>query len=343
MPERIRYWCPDDDDDPAHPNVFEMPGPHGLAVRLADIKTYFPLRGVFHFRFKRRVGGRCVWVDVADDDETVPRFEDDGGIFFKVSRVAAHDDEGRLGAIKSLFVADEDGHRGVGALGSYISKACSNAATGLFHREDENGGSRRSSRASHQPSRRPEYSHEEPTPRVRYPPPPPQEESRGRYSNGTAASSAPVVSAQRPKPAAPPVPRFAPKADARSATDLPSSATAAVPKASRTVKSTSPPKSAAANSDAPAAFAPPPKPAPPPSDLLGLDSQPTPTPPKQPEDWHAFVGLNSNPQPQTNNAPPPTPPMRPPAGPVHLDPFAMSAAPQQKNNNNNHFDAFAGF
>lgn len=71
MPERVRYLCTEDEDDPEHPNVFELPGPAGLDVRLADIKQFFPLSGSFHFRFKRRVGGVCVWVDVGEENETV--------------------------------------------------------------------------------------------------------------------------------------------------------------------------------------------------------------------------------------------------------------------------------
>ena len=51
-----RYFIPSDGDDPAHPNVFQLPS--GLVssgeVRCADVKRHFPLPGRYHFRFKKK-------------------------------------------------------------------------------------------------------------------------------------------------------------------------------------------------------------------------------------------------------------------------------------------------
>ena len=51
-----RYFIPADGDDPAHPNVFQLPS--GLvgsgSVRCADVEKYFPLPGRYHFRFKKK-------------------------------------------------------------------------------------------------------------------------------------------------------------------------------------------------------------------------------------------------------------------------------------------------
>mmetsp|Transcript_20090 Transcript_20090/g.63166 ORF Transcript_20090/g.63166 Transcript_20090/m.63166 type:complete len:309 (-) Transcript_20090:1256-2182(-) len=308
MPERIRYVVTEDDDDPEHPNVFELPGPAGLEVRLADVKQFFPLAGQFHFRFKRRVGGLCVWVDVGEDGAAVPRFDDDGGIFAKVSRLNAHDDEGRLGTIKSFLahLGDEDGHtRGVAGLKSYISKACTTA--GLFARdEEEPPPPRRAQRVAPGGRRGPNTHQPEP------------------YSDTRNGTSAPAMTGQRPKQPVPPV-RFAPKTVAanKSSPDLPA---AAEPPKSRSVKSASPPKLPEQ---------------PPAADLLGFDAQPVDAPAAQPADWHAFVGLDSTAQHHHQHQPTQQQqPMRP--APPQLDPFSMSAPPNQRQPSQQ-FDAFAGF
>ena len=60
--ERIRYHVPEDGDDAAHPNVFELVSEG--AVRVGDVRRHFPLPGRFHLRVPaprrgpRGLGGR---------------------------------------------------------------------------------------------------------------------------------------------------------------------------------------------------------------------------------------------------------------------------------------------
>ena len=82
--ERIRYHVPEDGDDAAHPNVFELVSEG--AVRVGDVRRHFPLPGRFHLRFRRRVAGREVWADAADDAAPAPRLA--GRILVKASRLA---------------------------------------------------------------------------------------------------------------------------------------------------------------------------------------------------------------------------------------------------------------
>ena len=69
--ERIRYHVPEDGDDAAHPNVFELVSEG--AVRVGDVRRHFPLPGRFHLRFRARVAGLEVWADAADDAAPAPR------------------------------------------------------------------------------------------------------------------------------------------------------------------------------------------------------------------------------------------------------------------------------
>lgn len=309
MPERVRYWCLEDDDDAQHPNVFSMPGPAGLDMRLADIKQYFPLPGSFHFRFKRRVGGVPMWVDVGEDEQTVPRWED-GTIFMKVTRLP---DDSSFGALKSFLAGMDDEHQPVGRIKSGIMRA-----TGLWKAADEDSPKTRRSL---------------------------------RSSNGT---SAPNVAAARPKQ--PPVaPRFS--TSNKSANDLVGGSPE--PQRTRSVKSSSPPRDAPPPARpvapppprpvvappprpvvAPRAVPPPPTAPTPPSDLLGLDSPTTHAPASGPNDWNAFVGLDSNPQPPQD----PPPMMRNSSSGSHLDIFAQPQQPTKPPQQQAHqFDAFAGF
>ena len=82
--ERIRYHVPEDGDDAAHPNVFELVSEG--AVRVGDVRRHFPLPGRFHLRFRRRVAGLEVWADAADDAAPAPRLA--GRILVKASRLA---------------------------------------------------------------------------------------------------------------------------------------------------------------------------------------------------------------------------------------------------------------
>lgn len=54
--ETGRYFIPSDGDDPAHPNVFQLPSDlvKGGSVLCGDVKNHFPLPGSYHFRFKKK-------------------------------------------------------------------------------------------------------------------------------------------------------------------------------------------------------------------------------------------------------------------------------------------------
>lgn len=229
---------------------------------------------------------------------------------------AQAEEEGRLGAIRSFLanLGDDDSRGVASGLKSYISRACNSAAGGLgFTREDDDEPARRISprlpglrRGPSQPLTSEPYS-DRPTARV----------------NGSA-STAPAAAGQRHKQqvSAPPKPRFASKNSLnKSASDL--GAVAHQETRSRSVKSASPPRSsdptpAPTQLTSPPSRPPPPQPPqppqPPPSDLLDLDTHPSPVNPapkqQQPTDWQAFVGLDSSPQqPQQQHQP-----MRPPSG-----------------------------
>lgn len=47
---------PADGDDPAHPNMFQLPSAlvAGDTLRCADVQKHFPLPGHYHFRFKKK-------------------------------------------------------------------------------------------------------------------------------------------------------------------------------------------------------------------------------------------------------------------------------------------------
>ena len=66
--ERIRYHVPEDGDDAAHPNVFELVSEG--AVRVGDVRRHFPLPGRFHLRFRRRVAGLDSADSAAQDQQS---------------------------------------------------------------------------------------------------------------------------------------------------------------------------------------------------------------------------------------------------------------------------------
>lgn len=345
MPERVRYVVLEDDDEVSHPNVFEMPGPSGLSMRLADIKERFPLAGQFHFRFKRRVGNRVVWQDIGDDQEIVPRFDD--FFFIQATRLNAGDDEGRLGAIKSFLAGLGDDDAGSSSSGakpsasvagvkSFLAKACSSA--GLFSQEEQQQQQRSPPSYSQSYSDRPSR--------------------RTAEDNNNIGVSAPATSGNRPK--VPSLPRFKKTSTQNKSTpDLTST-----PPVSKTLpnKSASPPKPVVVERQqqqqkpavvppAPVALPPPKIPPPlqapsPPADLLGFDSHsPKHNQQQQPEDWHAFVGLDSA---AASEPQQPQPMRHSNSVPHHLDPFAMTQQPpapsrQPSQTKTADFDAFAGF
>ena len=322
--ERIYYIIPEDGDEETHPNYFFLPGPSGLEVKLNDIKHFFPLGPGYHFRFLQKIGGFKAWVDIGEDTAGVPRY--DGAIFFKASRLIV-EDESRLGGLKSFFAnavgAGEEESQPVGKLKSYISKA-------LFQQNPKDDDSPEKSpvqngfqqKALREPLRRAQSASA---------PRPPRNDDDSPTST-TRFRQQPETSRGSP--------RMSPAS--RSSSNLQEQTRAA--SANRTVTSSSPPKFAQQPPQQQVVPPPPPpqqQASPPPplparqqaSDLLGLDHSPlhgtqahqnlhsqTKT---KPTDWHAFVGLDSAPQP---------PPAQPPMRNAGMDPFAMNARPHSMQN-----------
>jgi hypothetical protein len=83
----IRYFVPEDGDDPKHPNVYQAE--LGRNVTLSAIKKSFPLAGNYHFRFLKEIDRLSVWLDIIDDDAPIPVQE--GSIFIKASRITSFD------------------------------------------------------------------------------------------------------------------------------------------------------------------------------------------------------------------------------------------------------------
>ncbi|EAR94336.2 DIX domain protein (macronuclear) [Tetrahymena thermophila SB210] len=80
----VFYHIPQDKDDPDIPNVFCVPKSQE-EIRLADIKSYFPLNGQYIFRFKYRYNNQVVWMDIPENSKKLPIYE--GRIFLKATRV----------------------------------------------------------------------------------------------------------------------------------------------------------------------------------------------------------------------------------------------------------------
>ena len=66
----IKYFVPEDGDDLAHPNVFEMNCKS--SPTFGQFKTSFPFPGHYHFRFLTNINGLEVWLDVVDDNTILP-------------------------------------------------------------------------------------------------------------------------------------------------------------------------------------------------------------------------------------------------------------------------------
>jgi len=82
----IKYFIPEDGDDEKHPNVFFLKrAPTQQDLTLREIKKSFPIPGNYHFRFLTNIASYTVWLDVVNDDDTAPSFEN--GIFCKINRI----------------------------------------------------------------------------------------------------------------------------------------------------------------------------------------------------------------------------------------------------------------
>mmetsp|Transcript_56731 Transcript_56731/g.148596 ORF Transcript_56731/g.148596 Transcript_56731/m.148596 type:complete len:181 (+) Transcript_56731:74-616(+) len=88
-PMVVYYLLPGDNDDSEHPNAFEVIPAGGPGVKLRDIRSRFPLPGKYHFRFKMRWESGPIWMDVTNEDSSVPLFDD--RIFMKVLRFSWND------------------------------------------------------------------------------------------------------------------------------------------------------------------------------------------------------------------------------------------------------------
>lgn len=80
----ISYFIPEDGDTPNHPNVFNY-DTNSNQITLGVLKRIFPLPGEYHFRCRKSIGSRTVWLDIVDDNDVLPL--EDGRVFAKVSRI----------------------------------------------------------------------------------------------------------------------------------------------------------------------------------------------------------------------------------------------------------------
>jgi len=81
----VQYFIPEDKDDQEKYNAFVV-YKDIKSVRLADIKSNFPLPGSYYFRFKFKFGSQNVWIDHTKEDSELPKFEDK--IIMKVNRLS---------------------------------------------------------------------------------------------------------------------------------------------------------------------------------------------------------------------------------------------------------------
>eukprot|EP01068_Selenidium_serpulae_P009850 Selendium_serpulae@DN5336_c0_g1_i1.p1 len=105
----VYYHIPGDQDDADHPNAFPI-FKHAADVRLKDVKHRFPLPGQYHFRFKLKHDGSFVWVDVTNDDSSLPSFKNQ--LIAKVLRVSWSSDRkhDRRATASSSKCGDETPH-----------------------------------------------------------------------------------------------------------------------------------------------------------------------------------------------------------------------------------------
>eukprot|EP01066_Platyproteum_vivax_P006930 Platyproteum_vivax@DN2580_c0_g1_i1.p1 len=92
-PTLVYYIVPSDYDDMEHPNAFPIQKPQE-EIKLKDIRAKFPLPGKYHFRFKLRYDNSFVWIDVTNDDSSVPIFQQ--RIVAKVLRLSWHEKRGPI-------------------------------------------------------------------------------------------------------------------------------------------------------------------------------------------------------------------------------------------------------
>eukprot|EP01031_Cornospumella_fuschlensis_P043872 gene43872-53644_t len=79
----IKYVIPEDGDDIAHPNVFQLSA--SGEPTLSDLQRAFPVPGDYHFRVLKAVGNSTVWLDLSSPSAAVQPHQ--GSIFIKASRL----------------------------------------------------------------------------------------------------------------------------------------------------------------------------------------------------------------------------------------------------------------
>ena len=67
---KVKYFILEDGDDMNHPNVFDINDSYIVknGVQLNKVKEFFPLPGLYHFRYLKHIGSLQVWMDLKDDD-----------------------------------------------------------------------------------------------------------------------------------------------------------------------------------------------------------------------------------------------------------------------------------
>jgi hypothetical protein len=81
----VKYIVPEDGDELAHPNVFEMVTM--VPPTFAQFKSAFPYPGHYHFRFLTTVHQRLVWLDITNHHDILPLYKEE--IVVKASRLPA--------------------------------------------------------------------------------------------------------------------------------------------------------------------------------------------------------------------------------------------------------------
>ena len=109
MSSHIFYYVPEDQDSFEHLNLFIIPNKSLNDVRLHDIKTFFPIPGDYHFRFQFKYQNQLVWLDLSNDDCTLPQVE--GVVIVKGTRKSWNTDTKSVSAtMKTKAKNDESNY-----------------------------------------------------------------------------------------------------------------------------------------------------------------------------------------------------------------------------------------
>ncbi len=81
----VQYFIPEDKDDTDKYNAFVIYKEID-SVRIADVRSNFPLPGKYYFRFKFKFGQQEVWIDHSKEESSLPKY--DNKIIMKVNRLS---------------------------------------------------------------------------------------------------------------------------------------------------------------------------------------------------------------------------------------------------------------